>query len=136
MSHINPVGSFGFSNPFQGVGSAPNSSTSNGVNGSAGTTTITEESLTISLEVDSSGGSTTPSSSTPSSSSPTPTSGTSSQGSDLFANLLNQLQTALEDLLQAFGGQTAGTPTTAGTTNTTGTTGTGTTGTDSTNPST
>jgi hypothetical protein len=127
MSHIQPVGSFGFNNPFQGVGSAPNSSTSNGVNAGAGTTTITEESLTISVEINSSGGPTT--SSSPNSSSGTPTSGASSQGSDLFANLLNQLQTALQDLLQAFGGQTAGASNTAGGVGTNGTNGTSDTGT-------
>jgi hypothetical protein len=131
MSHIYPVGSFGSSNPFQGVGSAPNSSTSSGVNGGSGTT-ITEDSLTIVLDVNSSGGSTT--SPSPNSSSGTPTSGASSPGSDLFANFLNQIETALQDVLQAFEGQTTGASTASGGTGTagTGTTSTGSTSTGST----
>jgi hypothetical protein len=129
MSHIYPVGSFGSSNPFQGVGSAADLSTSSGVNGGSGTT-ITEDSLTIVLGINSSGGSTT--SSSPNSSSGTPTSGASSPGSDLFANLVNQIETALQDVLQAFEGKTTGASTTSGGT---GTTGTGATGTGSTSGS-
>jgi hypothetical protein len=132
MSHIYPVGSFGSSNPFQGVGSAFKSSTSSGVNGGSGTT-ITEDSLTIVLGINSSGGGST-NSSTPNSTSGTPTSGASNSGSDLFANLLNQIETALQDVLQAFEGKPTGASTTSGSTST-ATTGAATTGTSSTGTS-
>jgi hypothetical protein len=138
MSHLYPVGSFSSSDPFQGVGSAPSSSTSSGVNGGSGTT-ITEDSLTIVLDINSSGGGST-NSSTPNSTSGTPTSGASNSGSDLFANLLNQIETTLQNVLQAFEGKTTGASTTSGSTGTvttgTSTTGTSTTGTSTTGTST
>jgi hypothetical protein len=130
MSQLSPVGSFSSSNPLQGVGSAFNLSTSSGVNGGSGTT-ITEDSLTIVLETTSSGGGST-NSSTPNSTSGTPTSGASNSGSDLFANFLNQIETALQDVLQAFQGNTTGASTTSGSTGTS-TTGTSTAGTGTTN---
>jgi hypothetical protein len=92
---------------------------SSGVNGGSGTT-ITEDSLTIVLDINSSGGGST-NSSTPNSTSGAPASGASNSGSDLFANLLNQIQTALQDVLQAFEGQATGASTASGGTGTAGT---------------
>src|ERR1700689_1101660 len=124
MSHISPVGSFGSSNWLQGVGSTANSSASSGVNAGSGTT-ITEESFAI-VDINFSGPSLSDASPTSSatssglsSSSGTSTpsksnSGTSSSGSSLFANLLNQIQTALQDVLQAFEGNTTGASTPSG----------------------
>lgn len=136
MSQISPAGSFGSLNWLQGLGSTANSSASNGVNAGSGAT-ITEESFAI-VDINFSGPSlsaASPTSSSPNASSgtstpDTSTSGASSSGSDLFTNLLNQIQTALQDVLQALGGNTTGAPTTSGSTGTvsTDTTGTGATG--------
>jgi hypothetical protein len=145
MSHISPVGSFGSSNWLQGLGSTANSSASSGVNAGSGTT-ITEDSFAI-VDINFSGISLSdgsPTSSSPNSSSGanssgtsttgTSNSGTSSSGSSLFANLLNQIDTALQDVLQALGGNTTGAQAASGGTGTasTGATGTGATGAGST----
>jgi hypothetical protein len=147
MSHISPAGSFGSSNWLQGAGSTANSSASSGVNAGSGTS-ITEASFAI-IDINVSGvpfsdgspsssslTSSSPSSATGTSTPSTSNSGTSSSGSSLFANLLNQIDTALQSVLQAFEGNATGASTTTGGTGTastgatdTGATGTGATGT-------
>jgi hypothetical protein len=153
MSHISPAGSFGFNNWFQGVGSAGNSQAPSGANGAANggsNATITEESFAI-VDINFSGpalsaasptslstNSSSDQNSTSATSTPdTSNSSTPSSGSDLFTNLLNQIQTALQDVLQAFEGNTTGAPTASGNTSpaSAGTSGTAATGTGSTSSS-
>jgi len=148
MSQISSAGSFGSFNWLQALGSTANSSASSGVTSGANAgsgTTITEESFAI-VDINFSGpalSDASPTSSSASSSTPsTSNSDSSSSGSSLFANLLNQIDTALQDVLQALGGNTTGASTTSGDTDAastdaadTGATGTGATGTASTSSS-
>lgn len=123
MSQISSAGSFGSINWLQGQGTVINSSASNGVNAGS-SLTITEESFAI-VDINFSGAplsgvspTSTATSSDPSSSSGASTtdpsnsaasnSGTTSSQSSLFADLLNQIQTALQSVLQALEGNTAG----------------------------
>jgi hypothetical protein len=144
MSSISNVGSLGSNNLFQFLagleGQYGSQSPTSSTNGASGNNGSISENLTITLNFNESGGSNTTAGTNSSSGATDSTD--SSQGSNVFANLLSDIESAVQNVLQEFEANGEGTTTTSGstsgsgsttsgttaTTDTTTTTGTGTTG--------